>query len=265
MTELQKRILVSVIFIPGILAAMYFGGITLVAVFGLVTLLSSSEYITMMRKAGYKIGWLWLPIALSVYLGLVMLPGWEILIFWGIFFLAIIDGLYKWSSEQSLPKAGLALFGTFYTAVLPVLVVRLGIEQQRGYLLLWLVILIWVVDSSAYFIGTKFGKHRNLFAMSPNKSLEGFIAGAVVPFVIVIILYFVGLFDDPVLLFLAAFAAGIIGQIGDLAESMLKRYCGVKDSSNLIPGHGGILDRSDSIFLAGSFLYCILIFLEKVR
>lgn len=265
MTELQKRILVSVIFIPGILAAMYFGGVTLVAVFGLVTLLGASEYITMMRGAGHKIGWHWLPLSLAAYLGLVMLPGWEILIFWGLFFLAIIDGLFKWSEQFSLPRSGLALFGAFYTAVLPALVVRLGIEQQRGYLLLWLVLLIWIVDSTAYFIGTAWGKHRKLFAMSPNKSLEGFLAGALVPFVIVIILYYVGLFDDPVLLLLAAFAAGIIGQAGDLAESMLKRYCKVKDSSNLIPGHGGILDRSDSIFLAGSFLYCALIFLEKVR
>jgi len=61
-------------------------------------------------------------------------------------------------------------------------------------------------------------------------------------------------------LLLIAFAAGIFGQIGDLVESMLKRFCGVKDSSNLIPGHGGVLDRSDSILLAGSFLYCALIF-----
>jgi phosphatidate cytidylyltransferase len=73
------------------------------------------------------------------------------------------------------------------------------------------------------------------------------------------------LFDDLALLLLCAFAAGVVGQIGDLAESMLKRYCGVKDSSNLIPGHGGILDRSDSVLLAGSFLYCAVYLLEKVR
>ena len=57
---------------------------------------------------------------------------------------------------------------------------------------------------------------------------------------------------------LIAIAAGVFGQLGDLAESMLKRYCGVKDSSRLIPGHGGILDRVDSLLLAGSFLYCAL-------
>jgi phosphatidate cytidylyltransferase len=64
---------------------------------------------------------------------------------------------------------------------------------------------------------------------------------------------------------LIAIAAGIIGQIGDLIESMLKRYCKVKNSSNLLPGHGGILDRCDSILFAGSFLYCALEILTKVR
>jgi len=69
-----------------------------------------------------------------------------------------------------------------------------------------------------------------------------------------------GLYDQdlPVLL-LTAFAAGIVGQLGDLAESMLKRSCSVKDSSHLIPGHGGVLDRADSVILAGSFLYSVII------
>jgi len=73
------------------------------------------------------------------------------------------------------------------------------------------------------------------------------------------------LYGDLTLLLLTAFAAGIVGQLGDLAESALKRFCQVKDSSNLIPGHGGVLDRSDSILLAGSFLYCAMLILTQVR
>jgi phosphatidate cytidylyltransferase len=105
----------------------------------------------------------------------------------------------------------------------------------------------------------KFGKRRNIVAVSPRKSLAGFIAGGLAPWVILLILYLVKFDVLPIgELALIAIAAGIFGQIGDLVESMLKRFCGVKDSSNLIPGHGGILDRSDSILLAGSFLFCAL-------
>jgi len=77
-----------------------------------------------------------------------------------------------------------------------------------------------------------------------------------------IILYSTGIITNILCLILIAVAAGIFGQLGDLVESMIKRFCGVKDSSKLIPGHGGILDRFDSILLAGSFLYCSLIILQ---
>jgi len=126
--------------------------------------------------------------------------------------------------------------------------------------------MIWFVDSIAYFVGMKIGKHRNITAISPQKSLEGFLAGILAPWLILIILYIckVRIMSFSYLA-LIAIAAGIIGQIGDLIESMLKRYCKVKNSSNLLPGHGGILDRCDSILFAGSFLYCALEILTKVR
>ncbi|MBW6514741.1 MAG: phosphatidate cytidylyltransferase [Candidatus Syntrophosphaera sp.] len=265
MTELQKRLAVSVVFIPVILAAMWFGGATLVAVFALVVLLGCSEYITMLRNVRIRLDWLWLAVALAAYFSLVLFPGSDILAFWLIFALVLLSALFRWDKDRSLPQAALVLFGLFYTAVLPALVVRLGLGHPPTRILFWLVILIWCADSAAYFVGMKWGRHRNILPMSPNKSWEGFIAGVLAPFIIVVILSCVRLVDDIAVFLLSAFAAGIVGQAGDLAESMLKRFCGVKDSSNLIPGHGGILDRSDSIILAGSFLYCALIIFEKVR
>jgi len=134
----------------------------------------------------------------------------------------------------------------------------LGLQKPR--LLFVLILLIWLTDTVAYFVGSKWGRRRGIFSVSPNKSLEGFVAGALAPFIVMIILSVTGLYDQdlPVLL-LTAFAAGIVGQLGDLAESMLKRSCSVKDSSHLIPGHGGVLDRADSVILAGSFLYSVII------
>lgn len=265
MNELQKRVGVSIVFIPLILAAMWIGGWFLTLVFALVSLLCAFEYIQMMRKASQRIGWHWLPVSLLAYLGVVFLPGWEVQILWGIFLIAVLGAFFRWDRVNSLPGMALALFGAVYTGMFPALIVRLGQGYSASRLLFWLLILIWTADSAAYFVGMAWGRRRNICGISPNKSLEGFLAGAVAPFVIAVILFYTGLVEDLPLLLLSAFAAGIFGQLGDLAESMLKRFCGVKDSSRLIPGHGGILDRSDSILLAGSFLYFALSILQQVR
>lgn len=265
MTELQKRVAVSVVFIPIVLGAIYLGGYWLIAVFTLVSLLCTHEYIAMLRQTHHKIGWHWLPVSIAAYMCIVLYPAAMLPVVCALFLIAIVDGVIWWCEKDSIPRLALAFFGALYTAVIPAMIVRFGVDQQDSNLLLLLILLIWITDSTAYFIGTALGKKRGIFKMSPKKSLEGFLTGAIVPVVIVVILYYVGLFDDLALLLLCAFAAGVVGQIGDLAESMLKRYCGVKDSSNLIPGHGGILDRSDSVLLAGSFLYCAVYLLEKVR
>ncbi len=107
---------------------------------------------------------------------------------------------------------------------------------------------IWLCDTFAYFFGTAYGKHKLAPTISPKKTWEGGIAGVVGSFVVFFVLNFVFNLNLPIgfqLLFGAV--VGVIGQIGDLAESKIKREFNVKDSSNLLPGHGGILDRLDSI------------------
>lgn len=264
MTELQKRIAIAIIGIPLILAVLWFGGPWLIILFGLLAFFGSSEYSSMLANLKIKVPWHWMPLSLAVFTAMVFFPGWEMLILWLLFLAALIEAMLRWDPKNSLPLAALELFGAFYTAILPALCVRLGLEQQKLNLLLWLVVLIWLTDTVAYFVGSKWGRKRHIFAMSPNKSLEGFVAGALAPFILAIILYFAKVFDDLAVVLLTAFAAGIIGQFGDLVESMFKRFCNVKDSSNLIPGHGGILDRSDSILLAGSFLFCALEIMSKL-
>ncbi len=256
MTELQKRVGISLIFIPLLLAALWFSGIFLILLFLLITLLGGFEYIAMMRSASIRIGWHWLLCNAVIYLGLVYLRGWDIMFVWLLFLRLQVEYLITWKKEQSFLNMLATLYGVVYTALLPALVVRLGLDYSKQFILFALLVMIWIVDSAAYFVGLGFGKRRNITAVSPSKSLEGFIAGMLVPALIVVILYFSD-FEYISLphLVLIAVAAGIFGQLGDLAESMLKRFCNVKDSSNLIPGHGGILDRVDSILIAGSFLY----------
>ncbi len=117
--------------------------------------------------------------------------------------------------------------------------------------LILVLIIIWTSDSAAYFIGRKFGKHKITPRISPNKSLEGFIAGIVFPALAAPWIGRLLSIEYPwYFLVGAGIVVALMGIIGDLFESMLKRGAGIKDTSNLIPGHGGILDRIDSLLLA---------------
>ncbi|MDZ4182840.1 MAG: phosphatidate cytidylyltransferase, partial [Candidatus Cloacimonadaceae bacterium] len=237
-----------------------------ILMFLLVTLLGGMEYVGMLRNPGIRISWVWVPLYCAVYLAMILYSAFDTILIWLVFILAMLDGLFKWDRERSVKRVFAIIFGCVYLAVIPAMIVRIGLDYSGERILLALVIMIWIVDSVAYFVGMRFGKHRNMTEVSPRKSFEGFFAGAIAPLVIVIILYISDfrLYSLTHML-LIAFAAGIVGQFGDLAESMLKRFCEVKDSSKLIPGHGGILDRTDSILLAGSFIYCALIILQNVR
>ncbi|MGN1400414.1 MAG: phosphatidate cytidylyltransferase [Bacillus sp. (in: firmicutes)] len=106
---------------------------------------------------------------------------------------------------------------------------------------------LWATDSGAYFMGKAFGKNKLWPEISPNKTIEGAIGGILFALVVALIFYFTGALSIslPLLLIMAVFIA-IFGQLGDLVQSAFKRHYGVKDSGNLLPGHGGILDRTDS-------------------
>ena len=97
MTELQKRVLVAVIFIPILLAVLYLGGAYLAVTFALIVILGSAEYIAMLRKASFSVSWYWLAIIFAVFVIMSFLTGWELIIGWIIFFLATLEALLKWN------------------------------------------------------------------------------------------------------------------------------------------------------------------------
>lgn len=123
-------------------------------------------------------------------------------------------------------------------------------------------VFIWVNDTAAYFIGSLIGKRKLIEHISPKKSVEGFIAG--VFFTILASLIFAKLYADFSTLFWIGFATviALFGTLGDLFESLIKRTSAVKDSGNLIPGHGGILDRIDSLLVAIPAIYLYLTILS---
>lgn len=124
--------------------------------------------------------------------------------------------------------------------------------------ILGVFILIWVDDTFAFLVGKNFGKHKLLERISPNKTIEGFIGGMVFTF---IASYFLAQQFTTLSLtqwIVIAAIVSIFGVLGDLIESMFKRQAGVKDSSNFIPGHGGFLDRFDSVIFAAPFIFIYL-------
>ncbi|MGN1011307.1 MAG: phosphatidate cytidylyltransferase, partial [Clostridia bacterium] len=142
---------------------------------------------------------------------------------------------------------------TMCTAVL----LRSSIEDGMWFLYL-LLIIQWFTDSGAYLLGSAFGRHKLMPKVSPKKSVEGAVGGIIVAVIGAVLLNaFTGLLPIG-LMIAAAIIVSIGGQIGDLCESAVKRWAGVKDSGKLIPGHGGILDRFDSMLFASPLLYFIV-------
>ena len=135
--------------------------------------------------------------------------------------------------------------GTIYCG-LPVLSLVLIREQDHGLLLsLWALVLVWMTDIGAFFAGRAIGGPKLAPRVSPNKTWAGLIGGIVAATLFALVLHLA--YELPLLLLLATPVLGAVAQGGDLFESWLKRRAGVKDSGNILPGHGGLLDRLDGL------------------
>ena len=151
---------------------------------------------------------------------------------------------------EGLPAAGISSSGLLLVAFPLTFAVRLhGLGEQGPRLLLFALVITWVGDTVAYFIGRAVGKHPFAPHLSPKKTWEGAVA-SFVGSLLVGLAFTRWLSAPPVHLLAMAAAGNIAGQVGDLLESAYKRSAGVKDSGGLLPGHGGILDRIDALILA---------------
>lgn len=162
--------------------------------------------------------------------------------------IAFISELYL-KREDSVKSLAYMALGQLYVAVPFALTNVLAFSFTPGYTWLYvlaILVFIWVNDSFAYLTGMTFGKHRLFERISPKKSWEGFFGGAIFSIASsYAFYYFTGVHSVLIWMLLAAVVV-VFGTLGDLIESLMKRTLGVKDSGNLIPGHGGILDRFDS-------------------
>ncbi len=181
---------------------------------------------------------------------------------WIVFGILVVLSVRLFSSrpvEGALDDIAVTLFGVCYVALLLGYQVAIlaGIPGKRWLLFLYLA--IWASDIGAYYVGTAYGRHRLYEKISPKKSIEGLLGGTVASMVVALPCKFwlvpsLGWFEA----LLVGLGLALVGTVGDLAESLIKRSFGVKDSGTVIPGHGGILDRLDSLMFAAPVLYYYL-------
>lgn len=166
------------------------------------------------------------------------------------------------NNKINITDIALTFFGICYIAIF-LLFMPILMASENGKLLVWYVLFAaWGTDTSAYFIGCKFGKHK-FSEISPKKSIEGCIGGTlgslllVIPYTIFLNMQY-NLNINYILIAVVGIVLSLVGQIGDFSASAIKRYVGIKDYSNIFPGHGGMLDRIDSVIFIAPFAYFLL-------
>ena len=266
------RILTGLVGIPVVIGLTYLGGVPFLALVAVLALLAQLEMYHLLRAAGTA------PLVVPglVLGGLVLLqsiypPAFGLALALLILGLAYSPFVRTGASAEQAPVAGpvsmaATLFGVIYpTALLSSLVeIRsgagdLGDDMDAFALTVATLILVWTTDTLAYFIGRAIGKRPFAPSISPKKTWEGTIGGAVSAIVVGVLLKFTLLASLGWIHVIAiSMICGVLGQLGDLAESKMKRSAGVKDSGALLPGHGGMLDRFDSMILVAPAVYLYL-------
>ncbi|MDZ4745021.1 MAG: phosphatidate cytidylyltransferase [bacterium] len=277
------RILVGLIGIPVVIGIIGLGGWFFAGAVIVVTTIALREFYRLAQskhaEANVSVGVVWsICIQLCVTL-MCSAHGFDSLVWLLASVAFLIGGLLLtltaelWRArENALLNTAITAIGVLYiSGCLTALIVLRGggyvtyesiswFATPSAFLVMTLFVSVWMCDSVAYFVGMKFGKHKLFPRVSPKKSWEGAaggFVGAVVSFAVI------GTYCLPhvalIHLFVCGVIVGVLGQIGDLAESLLKRDASVKDSSQILPGHGGILDRFDSILFVAPL---ILIYIQ---
>ncbi|GAB2527617.1 phosphatidate cytidylyltransferase [Rufibacter soli] len=265
LNNLQLRLLAGIIGGAVFIGAIYWNEWTFFLLFLGLTVLGLLEFYRLLSDKGFQPDRL---VGLALGVGLYLLgfaveygalsPDWLFLLP-PVMLLALVAELYG-KKEQPFTNAALTLVGVFYIAAPFTLLHVLAFLPGRysWQIILGIIFLIWASDTGAYAAGKKFGKNKLFPRISPGKTWEGWVGGVLLSIAIawLLSLYFTDLTLGHWLG--VAVLVSVFGVLGDLVESMLKRSLGVKDSGTLIPGHGGILDRFDSLILVVPFLVAFL-------
>lgn len=258
---LIQRIASAAVLIPLVALLVFLGGWPFCAAIALVALLAGYEYLAILRHLDLKpslpitFGYILLLLADGVWpeRGL-LLPG-----TWAAVILLLAEQIFYKNRPGSLSSWAASFAGAVYVGLSLSYFLRLRALEGGMWWVAIALVTTWISDSGAYFVGVRWGRHRLAPYISPKKSWEGVIGGVVTALVTAWALgYF--LFHLPLWQGIAMGALiAAAATIGDLAESVIKRQAGLKDSSTLIPGHGGMLDRIDSLLFVAPILYYYII------
>jgi phosphatidate cytidylyltransferase len=253
----MKRVLTAAVAIPlVVLLTIYSPNWVFASAVGLVCAVAAEEFLSLaVRKGIGRPGrWFLAPAAL-VGASFIGGPGWVLTALAAATISLMTVSIFTGPIEGSLGRIAMGLGSLLYCSLtLGFLVMIQGNPTHRNLVLL-LFVIIWTGDTAAYYGGRALGRHLLAPRVSPKKTVEGAIAGLIVS-VLAGTAGGVRLTGIPWLdLVTISAVTAVMGQLGDLAESVLKRSAGVKDSSSVLPGHGGILDRLDSLFFATPVFY----------
>lgn len=194
-----------------------------------------------------------------------LVPEWLGLALAGAFVLLLALALFRPGPIEAAPRAAAVVaFAWLYCGLLVSTVVALRLRFGFGWVILVFVV-TWANDTLAFFAGRAFGRHKLFVRISPSKTWEGFAGGAVGSVAGAFAVKGLLLPAVPAWACLAMAAGGaVLGPVGDLAESLVKRGAGVKDSGRIIPGHGGLLDRIDALLFVAPWIYGFALLLERL-
>ncbi len=256
---LWTRILTALIGIPLMLALIYWGSWPFLLFTEAIMLFGAYELLAMQPKAAFP-GW-------PLFVGLAALAP---AVWWGkinclaaiaviVFILILLVVVINYPRYQL--NGGLTAFGSFFYIGLfssAYLIRDLDPGQSWSTWLLFLMVAVWTCDSAAYFVGRALGKRKLLPEVSPGKTWAGAVGGLAGCLAVALIFSIASGWNRLGVYLILALVVGIFGPLGDLTESVIKRTAGVKDSGKLIPGHGGILDRFDALFMVLPLAYGLL-------
>ncbi len=268
MKTIITRTISGLVFIILIIGSIFLGPFTFGFVFLVFLVLGLLEMLNMIKSAGYK------PATAQVLITAILLYDIVLLYIWNyipakwlivsvpVIFLIFIFELYR-KSKTPFQNIGMGIFAIIYVAV-PFALMNFFFYPDMDTsipvkgVLVGFFFIIWVNDTFAYLTGMAIGKHKLFERISPKKTIEGTLGGFVFGLVAAYVLSLI--FNELSLYEWLGLAAVIIifGTFGDLVESMFKRSINIKDSGNIMPGHGGILDRFDSILMASPFVFIYL-------